>query len=831
MSELKTIIDANIKENGNQEITGKVLNYVLNKIAEGTQKDWNESDATKGEYIKGRTHGVTFELVSVEGTLKELGYVPGEYVSVLHYARVNGVLEGKGLYLGGLLYNPIVGEEYIVKYEGPSVYAKVVEVDDGYDVQIKGASDTGKILKVAIVGYKTIDDAYISTDIARKSQVDALEQKVDNLPKGEESGEINNKFEETFDVLEESSTNKLNYAECATGLIAANGYIYTGGSYDAYFYTGFIPVKQGATYTVQRGNRTIAEGRSKERIARYALYDTERQLLADLGSNSPSESVTIPNGAAYIRISVYVISFAEVEAQYYTFVEGTKIIDFEPYQDTKVIGYVLKAECNNDEHIISLINEYGETEIADNSITLSKLNKDKEHNLFANLKDEENWWKKTFSWNGSRSANSSYDSYRLSVKPNTQYIFRSLPNANYARSISEYDINGVFISGSSKSYVGNFTTGANTHFIECSFVSAADNETALLVNEIYEVVANGNAVNAFLPKNIYCAIGRTIELYNEQVCLNAHKYNIQWVCPVGKSLKRKFQINGASEGEHTLSFLVFDDYKNLLYAEEAKLKVVKAEISNTIKIVPVGDSLTNSKQWLSEVENLSSNIEFVGSYQWTMNDSEGDSHSGGHEGRSGFSAKDYATGAVYTYGGESTPNIWWNGSRFSFNAFKSASGLTPNVIQIWVGTNGIALNNEENAGYIKTMVDNIRKDDATIPIIICNTIYKGNQDGIGNQVGADGYSAQGGQWKYNEDLKVMDLMRRLDAMLSSYANLHIINLAVSHDSEYNFGAVPTPVNPRASQTEPMPIEAVHPQVQGYYQIADILFSAYCGVFL
>lgn len=186
MSELKTIIDANIKENGNQEITGKTLNYVLNKIAEGTQKDWNESDATNEEYIKGRTHGVTYEHVSVEGTLKELGYVPGEYVSVLHYARDNGVLEGKGLYLGGLLYNPIVGEEYRAKYEGPSVYARVVEVEDGYDVQIKGASDTGNLLKVAIVNYKTIDDAYISMDIARKSQVDALEDKVDNLPQGEE---------------------------------------------------------------------------------------------------------------------------------------------------------------------------------------------------------------------------------------------------------------------------------------------------------------------------------------------------------------------------------------------------------------------------------------------------------------------------------------------------------------------------------------------------------------------------------------------------------------------------------------------------------------------
>ena len=157
--------------------------YAKSKGYEGTEDqfaeklaefpDWNVANSSEGGYIKGRTHGVTYEHVSVEGTLKELGYVLGEYVSVLHYARVNGVLEGKGLYLGGLLYNPIVGEEYRAKYEGPSVYARVVEVEDGYDVQIKGASDTGHLLKVAIVDYKRIDDAYIPDTILRVEDVDS----------------------------------------------------------------------------------------------------------------------------------------------------------------------------------------------------------------------------------------------------------------------------------------------------------------------------------------------------------------------------------------------------------------------------------------------------------------------------------------------------------------------------------------------------------------------------------------------------------------------------------------------------------------------------------
>ena len=180
MTQLKNLIDANIKNNGNQEITGNVLNYVLTEVAKHTDKDWYESSETKSGYIYGRTHGVTSELVKVEGTLTQLGYKSGEYVSILHYPRLNGVLEGEQLYLNGLVYNPIIGQEYKVDYDGPNVYARIVAVEGGFDVQIKGSIDTGNVIKIAFVWIKTLDDAYISSKIARKSEVDALETKVND---------------------------------------------------------------------------------------------------------------------------------------------------------------------------------------------------------------------------------------------------------------------------------------------------------------------------------------------------------------------------------------------------------------------------------------------------------------------------------------------------------------------------------------------------------------------------------------------------------------------------------------------------------------------------
>ena len=72
-------------------------------------------------------------------------------------------------------------------------------------------------------------------------------------------------------------------------------------------------------------------------------------------------------------------------------------------------------------------------------------------------------------------------------------------------------------------------------------------------------------------------------------------------------------------------------------------------------------------------------------------------------------------------------------------------------------------------------------------------------------------------------------MIALNGALAGVPGVTFIPLATCHDSAYNFGAVETKVNPRAVQTALMPAESVHPAAQGYWQMADVMFSAYCGV--
>lgn len=341
-------------------------------------------------------------------------------------------------------------------------------------------------------------------------------------------------------------------------------------------------------------------------------------------------------------------------------------------------------------------------------------------------------------------------------------------------------------------------------------------------------------IHAHLPKYVYVAVGRTVELYNNQVCLEADKLHVQWVCNVGYALSRKFSITGTEDniGEYTLTCNIYDDYKKILWSSTATLIVVADGLANNYSCVPIGDSLTNNKKWMPEVITLSnSHIGYIGHYAATNTDSEGTARSFHHEGRSGYSTKRYLDGDPYTFGGGDEPehNVFWNptAERFDWNYYKTNVNVDPDFVQIFLGTNELNDNNATSVANFRQMVDYIRQDDANIPIYLINTIYFGTQDGIGKQRASDGYSANfKGYWKYNQDLKVMDLMTRLDAEFENDENVYMINLAVSHDSEYNFGAVETPVNPRASQTELMPTEGVHPQAQGYFQMADVLYSAY-----
>lgn len=507
-------------------------------------------------------------------------------------------------------------------------------------------------------------------------------------------------------------------------------------------------------------------------------------------------------------------------------------------------------------------------------------------------------------------SNPSYDTTGfIKVIPNEKYIFSvKTSTTTVPKFLAYYNSDMVFMS---KTYVSNppklQTVPSGAYYVRLTVYTNhlsqfEKGEEASIYSE-YKLLIPQKIIQQdtqtepvpyfFLPKDVYVAVGRTIEIYYEQVILNAFKWNIQAICTVGQPLKRKFRIIGdlAHVGNYTLTLRVFNDKGVKSGEQTCTIHIVNDSISSIKKVLPVGDSLTNDKPWLTELTNLNANITRVGT------------RGIGHEGRSGSAGwyylntdgtakytfeKDYigigsnasvfdstlpynigdfvkyktiseTSYSVFQFKIAHTANTPWNDSEvvnisdtnpfwnfnnntFSYNHYKTFQGITPDCIILWLGTNGIDSTPETNqngALGIKRIIDNIRIEDANIPIVVVNTIFRGNQNGIGVQSNADGFSTPT-SYKFDEDVKVLLLEQALENMIgdiAQYPNVYLCPVAATHDSEYNFMSLATAkkgVNPRITSTdvvyELFPSEATHPQQAGYLQAADEIYSTLCAVF-
>ena len=332
-------------------------------------------------------------------------------------------------------------------------------------------------------------------------------------------------------------------------------------------------------------------------------------------------------------------------------------------------------------------------------------------------------------------------------------------------------------------------------------------------------------LDAYLPRRLYVAVGRTLELYNDQVAFSGDRqdYSFNWVCDIGRNLERKFAVTGDADslGEHTLTLTIYNDQLEPVWEQETVLEVVADQIDQNVHILNIGDSLSDSTPWYEEVTRLSDGkVTFVGTR------GSGDAM---HEGRSGFSICDYLTETDYPYAGEGVHDFYNPATDgFDFSYYKETTGVHPDVVQIFLGKNGMSLDSKPGIDWLKEMVDNIRETEPDIPIYLVQTIYMGDQNGIGGETDGKGRSALNGYYKAEEDEKVFLWTKAMDEAFGEMEQVYLIPVALTFDSAYNFRAGIEKVNARSSRTEAVLEEGMHPNEEGYLQIADGIFSVYCG---
>ncbi len=318
-------------------------------------------------------------------------------------------------------------------------------------------------------------------------------------------------------------------------------------------------------------------------------------------------------------------------------------------------------------------------------------------------------------------------------------------------------------------------------------------------------------VEAYLPEDIYVAVGSTIELYNDQVAWAGIRdgYSFNWDCQVGENLEDRFSVTGREEqiGDYPLTLTIYDYNVNQVLTFTSVLHVVDQVIEGEYSVMNMGDSLSNGREWYRTIFYLSDGqITFTGTRGWEKYS---------HEGRSGFSAEDYLNPTEYFSQGASEgvhPFYDPVQNMFDWNYYKMFTGKDPDVIQIFLGTNGLRDDPSDTVDAIAQMIKNIRKYDEEIPIYLVNTIYWADQEKIGTMVRQDGTAFLPGEFKNRSDKRIMALMKAMDKRFADMDGVTLIPLALMHNSRENFEDG----------------DALHPGEAGDQQFAEAMFSVYCG---
>ena len=708
------------------------------------------------------------------------------------------------------------------------------------------------------------------TDFGKGFDESELQTKLDELEQKINSGKIDidrlssyqNEviYDKTNLITADFSWLDNSYVGYTTGKISSNNSIYIATE-------TYVPVEEGKNYVLFMNQQAVS-------ITHYAFYNEGFGYIS--GSNGARTMVLAPEDAAYIRFTVQKVGI---------------VVDFDTFISSELEFYNQNSTAYSAPQSIAVIQGINANDtLIDNSISVEKcefFDKYDSPNLIQPGKVFDGCYMGTTSTIVAENSVYTVMTEIPVVEGQILNVWQGSFSKVSMRFVTQFDENFRLISltatDNENANITDFTVPLGTKYVAITIYSSAWNGTEKiqvqcsidglylgkyyepgvpiykLNGNYYDMVAEQAPLHVYLPDEICVAEGRTIELYNSQICLEYEDYNFQWLASgFGRPYERKFSITGTENltGQtKTLTLNLFDDNLNIKYTASCTVRFVSKVIDTEQLIIPIGDSLTNNKAWLTKVNEYSDGkIKFRGT-QGTMDKT--DSTTMSHEGRSGATTGWYNLGtSKYTFnptnttlevkedtdGTQYTENPFWNPTTdafdFDYYCNKKAEGgagyfqdenaqeisITPTGVQIYLGTNGISLDSTSSVNNIKTLIDNIRKSSkgATIPIYVVNTLFRPNQIFATN---SDGYATNdSGEFSFRANMKVMNLEIGLYEALQDYDNVFFVPVAATHDSEYNYPYEEVPVNPHSEETFKQYTDCVHPTTAGYYQMADIMFS-------
>lgn len=323
---------------------------------------------------------------------------------------------------------------------------------------------------------------------------------------------------------------------------------------------------------------------------------------------------------------------------------------------------------------------------------------------------------------------------------------------------------------------------------------------------------------AYLPNHLYMIVNKDYEIYHNQICPKAENYTFKW--NEGNNYGNRVRLNYNTTGKKSLRCDIYNADGSLAKQRYTTVHVVNIT-SDSIYLLPFGDSLTNHCVWESELMNMAENIICVGSRSRNVKDSDGETRTVYDEGRAGFTSFNYTNGSQYvggTDGGgdETSHNRWYDPTAEKFSAeyyFENnfpSNQTDPSVMTVFLGMNDLLGTHtvDEIVANMKSIVDDVLSynSDMLIVLMTPQLRYLPSLNG-------------------HEHLLFLEYAEKMEEMASDYANIVFLPLPIGMDSVNNYNMKTVTINTRSTETEQTALDITHPSNAGYWQIADYVLGA------
>jgi lysophospholipase L1-like esterase len=324
-----------------------------------------------------------------------------------------------------------------------------------------------------------------------------------------------------------------------------------------------------------------------------------------------------------------------------------------------------------------------------------------------------------------------------------------------------------------------------------------------------------------LPATIPALVGAETNLYFDGIVGGDYAlYDVDINCSIGTQQAERWTVVPASAGTYALTFDLYRDGVGVARATTSVVvKAAAVGTGITKSVVVIGDSLIDNAT--SPPTVLPTLFGAGDPMDITMLGTRG-TGPGLHEGRSGWSTTTYTT--LATSGG--VTNAFWDGSAFSFPAWKTAQGYaTVDYAIVNLGINDVfsAATDAEATTAITTalaqlgtMVTSITGTGTKVGICVTTPPAR-SQDAFGAS-----YGSGQTRWRYRRNLAAWNT-----ALIATFGGrtaegIYLLPTNAALDTVNNFPTTTAAVNARNATTSARQNNGVHCSSNGSAQIADVM---------